>query len=192
MKVFSEEKPVFWREAAAGHSSSAYFIGKTLASLPRFVLSSFHFTSIYVYFAVPVFPSFFMHYAIVFLTFFGVYGIAALVSCVTSAKNANLLSVIFCIFAAACNGFGPNLTDLQDWGIPWLFDFSFNRWATECLFSSSVTPLSNVYDIRGSAKIYGFVLFRENFDLGMMFLIGVVLRIAAYIALKLRDRDKQK
>ena len=36
VKTFSEERPVFWREASAGHGRLAYFLGNTWATLYRF------------------------------------------------------------------------------------------------------------------------------------------------------------
>jgi hypothetical protein len=106
VRVFSEEKTVYWREASAGHSTSAYYIGKTVTAIPRFMISSLHFVAIYMLLAVPTFPGTGMTYAIIFLNFWCVYGVAALVSCLVRRENANLLAVIFCIFSASLNGFG--------------------------------------------------------------------------------------
>lgn len=83
VKVFGEEKVVYWREASAGHSPSAYYIGKTVAALPRIIISSFHFAgmssssymiiAINVFFGVPAFPTFPIMFQIVLGLFFGIY-----------------------------------------------------------------------------------------------------------------------
>lgn len=192
VKIFSEEKPVFWREAAAGHSSSAYYIGKTLSATYRFTLSSLHFAAVYIFLAHPTFPSFAMMYAIIFLTFFGIYGMAAFVSTIVAKQNANLLAVVFGICMSVFCGFGPTLADAKDWGIMFIFEMSFNKWGAEALFSSSLRPYDAVYDIKDTAEANGYTLDREGFDLFMMFVIGVCFRVAAFIGLKLKDRAKQK
>jgi hypothetical protein len=107
VKVFGEEKVVYWREASAGHSQSAYYLGKTLAALPRIIISSFHFTgmvlvglsrvAINVFFGVPAFPRFPIMFQIVLGMFFGIYGISAFVSTLVNRENGNLLAVIIAI-----------------------------------------------------------------------------------------------
>ncbi|KAJ3061329.1 hypothetical protein HK102_009153, partial [Quaeritorhiza haematococci] len=78
VKVFSEEKPIYWRETASGHSPSAYYLGKLLSSLYRLTLSALHFTAIYTFLATPVSPHFPTMFSIVLLKFFGTYGLSAI------------------------------------------------------------------------------------------------------------------
>jgi hypothetical protein len=190
VRVFSEEKTIYWREASSGHSTSAYYFGKTLTAIPRFTVSSLHVIVVYMILAVPTFPSTGTMYAIIFLTFWCVYGVAALVSCLVSRQNANLLAVIFCIFSASLNGFGPSITDAQSWGISFIWDLSYARWGTEAMLSYSITPLEHIYRIGDDP--YGYTFGREGLDLGVMFLLGLMFRAGAYVALKLVNRDKQK
>jgi hypothetical protein len=56
--------------------------------------------------------------------------------------------------------------------------------------SYSILPLEHIYRIRDDP--YGYSLGREGLDLGVMFLLGLMFRVGAYIALKLVNRDKQK
>lgn len=51
VKIFSEEKTVFIREASSGHSKLAYYIGKVLANNHRLFLSALHFSGIFVFFS---------------------------------------------------------------------------------------------------------------------------------------------
>ena len=71
--VFAEEKPVFWREAAAGHSRLAYYLAKSVSVIPRLTVGALHFTSIFHWWASPA-TSFSMMFGIVWLEFFCVYG----------------------------------------------------------------------------------------------------------------------
>jgi ABC-type multidrug transport system ATPase subunit len=52
--VFGEEKMMYWRETASGHSRSSYYVGKLLATLPRIALSSLHFTIFLSILATPL------------------------------------------------------------------------------------------------------------------------------------------
>jgi hypothetical protein len=136
VSVFGEEKPVFWREAAAGHSRLAYYLAKSLAVVPRFTLAAFHFTSVYYFLARPLI-SFSIQFVLILLQFFGVYGMAVCVSLVVRRENAPLLAVIFGLFTAVFCGYGPSLVNAKDWGILFIWETSFNKWAAEsqCLFS---------------------------------------------------------
>jgi hypothetical protein len=71
VKVFGEEKPVYWRETASGHSRSAYFIGKSISVLYRIIFASGHFTAMFYLLALPTF-SVEMQFLLFFLTFVGV------------------------------------------------------------------------------------------------------------------------
>ncbi|KAJ3033261.1 hypothetical protein HDV00_006551 [Rhizophlyctis rosea] len=191
VKVFGEEKPVYWREAASGHSRSAYYLGKTIASLYRFTLSSLHFAAIYYFIAGPQL-SFASQYAIIYLQFFGVYGLAAIVSMLVRRENANLLAVVVCMFAAVFCGYGPSLRQAQNWGIIFIWHMSFNKWAAEAQFSESVMQYKDVYDIYSTAWAYGYILNRLSMDLLIMLGIGAVHRIIAFLLLIFLNRDKQR
>ncbi len=104
--------------------------GKTLASLYRISMSSLHFTAIYMTFSQPI-VSFGLQYVIILLMFCGVYGLAAVVSMLAHQSNANLIASIVCLFTAVFCGFGPNLVSASSWGIMFLFELSFNKWAVE-------------------------------------------------------------
>jgi hypothetical protein len=72
--AFGEEKIVYYREAAAGHNTLAYYIGKSLSVFYRFILGSFHFAGIFMLLAKPL-SSLSTLYTIVFTQFFCVYGL---------------------------------------------------------------------------------------------------------------------
>jgi hypothetical protein len=44
VKIFAEERVVYWRETGAGHSRLAYFLGVTTASFYRIGLNSLHYS----------------------------------------------------------------------------------------------------------------------------------------------------
>jgi hypothetical protein len=73
-----------------------------------------------------------------------------------------------------------------------VWELSFNKWANEALYSSALVPLQHIYDVQRSAGVYGYTLGRENVDIAVIFLIGVMFRVAGYVTLRLVHRDKQK
>ncbi|KAJ3052883.1 hypothetical protein HK097_005473 [Rhizophlyctis rosea] len=191
VKVFSEERTVYWREAASGHNVLSYYLGKTIAATYRFTFSSLHFTSMYVLLAKPQ-ALFGRQFLVVFLLFYGVYGLAAIVSMVAARGNANLVAVIACLFAAIFCGFGPNLTQAKRWGIIFIWEISFNRWAAEAIFSDYLWPFWGVYDIQAVADSTGYTLGRFGHDMGIMVLLGAVWRVIAFLLMVFTNRDKQK
>ncbi|RKO93382.1 hypothetical protein BDK51DRAFT_26400, partial [Blyttiomyces helicus] len=146
VKVFGEETTIYWREMASGHSRIGYFLGKTLATLYRFTLSAYHFTAIYYFLAVPR-MAFAMQFAIVFLQYFGVYGMAAVISTLVRRENAALLAVVIGMFAAVFCGYGPTVAQAKSSGFFFILAVSFNMWASEAAYSESLTPYAGVYDL---------------------------------------------
>ncbi|KAJ1553592.1 hypothetical protein HK096_007249, partial [Nowakowskiella sp. JEL0078] len=132
VKVFGEEKVVYWREAAAGHSRFGYFMGKTISTLPRLALAALHFSAIFYFLSQPIF-GFPLMYSVIFMKFFGVYGLSCLISMVVERSNGPLMSVVFALFAAVFCGYGPSLKDAKNWGILFIWEISYNKWASEIL-----------------------------------------------------------
>lgn len=66
--IFGEERLVYFREAASGHSRSAYYIGKVASTIVRMVLSSLHFAALLIVLATPMI-SFSKLYLVVLLYF---------------------------------------------------------------------------------------------------------------------------
>jgi hypothetical protein len=56
VKIFGEEKLVYWREAATGNNRFAYYIGKVVSMIPRMVLADFHFTTMFMLLSTPRIP----------------------------------------------------------------------------------------------------------------------------------------
>ncbi|KAJ3158449.1 hypothetical protein HDU86_002918 [Geranomyces michiganensis] len=191
VKIFSEEKVVYWREAAAGHSPLAYYLGKTIASFPRLLLSALHFAAIFAFISTPL-MDFSAVYAITLLIFWGVYGLATIVSMLVRRENASLLAVVCALFAAIFCGYGPTLTNAKQWGLIFIWELSFNKWAAEALYSQYMSTFSHIYDVQGSADFYGFTLNQEARDMWLMFLIGIVHRVIAFACLVGLNRAKQR
>lgn len=95
VRTFGEERSVYWREAAAGHSRSAYYVGKILSVLYRFVITSLHFSAIYFVLGKSL-MNFWDFFSVVLLLFYCIYGLASNVSMLSRPGNATLLGCLTC------------------------------------------------------------------------------------------------
>ncbi|KAJ3096579.1 hypothetical protein HDU97_005753 [Phlyctochytrium planicorne] len=191
VKVFAEETTNYWRESASGHSPLAYYLGKVLASTYRFVISALHFTAAFIILAKPM-VDFSNQYLIILCLFWGIYGLSYVTSMVVRKEDASLLAVTMGLTLSLMCGFGPNLNQARDWHMLWLFEFSFNKWATEAMYTFSVSYYTHVYDTQRSSEVFGYTLNRTGLDYFMAFFIGALMRVAAFILLVFMNRDKQK
>ena len=128
---------MYWREAASGHSRSAYFIGKILATFLRIGLSSLHFTVFYALLATPIMP--FSELYLTHLLYFycgfmisvtqamnlqistGIYGLACAVSVSVSRENGPLLAMIVSLIIGIFGGYGPTLSTVKSWHLEWIW-----------------------------------------------------------------------
>ena len=112
--VFGEEKLMYWRETASGHSRSAYYLGKVLATIPRIALSSLHFTVFLGVLATPLI-SFLDMYAANAMYFWCIYGLASVVSMVVKRENGPLLAVLASLVIGVLGGVAPPLSKVKSW-----------------------------------------------------------------------------
>jgi len=104
VKVFGEEKLVYWREAAAGHNRFAYYLGKVISAFPRMILACLHFTILFMFFATPLMA--WMHAFIAnFLYFYCIYGLASCISMVTRREDGPLLAVMSSLIVGKLHSF---------------------------------------------------------------------------------------
>ncbi|KAJ3344621.1 hypothetical protein HDU83_005006 [Entophlyctis luteolus] len=191
VKIFGEEKQMFWREAAAGHGAFAYYLGKTLSTPFRMILISIHFAGCFLYFAKPaIAPELFL--VIVFLQFYGVYGLSCVVSLIARRENASILAVLLCLVFAVFCGYGPSLNDAKNNGYLFLYELSFNKWASEANYSAMIAVYRNVFDIDTLAASWGYTLDRVSFDLVMCAVLGTFTRVLGFFLLIGLNRDKQR
>lgn len=191
VKVFGEERLVYFREASSGHNRLAYFMARWISVVPRLFLCSFFYTG--VWFAMVAPPSPFLQFlALSFLLFYCGSGLSYLVSMINRRENAALTGVVMALLYSICCGFGPSLNKVDSWHMTWFWDVSYPRWAAEALYSLFVKPYDHIFDINISANGWGYTLDRVAFDFGMMAIIGTVFRFLAYFAMIGLNRDKQK
>ncbi|KAK5127188.1 hypothetical protein LTR85_008549 [Meristemomyces frigidus] len=189
--VFGEEKMMYYRETASGHSRSAYYVGKLLSTLIRIALSSLHFTVFLGILATPL-MSFQMMYAANMMYFWCIYGLASVVSMVVKREDGPLLAVLASLVIGVLGGVAPPLSKVKMWHMEWFWRLSPGVWFTEAYFTENLTPLGHLYQLPLASKSVGFTLGQYGLDVGTLFLIGAIYRIVAYFCLIMVHRDKQR
>lgn len=163
--VFGEEKLMYYRETASGHSRSAYYVGKLLSTLPRIALSAFHFTVFLGILATPLIPFQWM-YVINLLYFWCVYGLASIVSMIVKREDGPLIAVLGSLIIGVLGGVAPPLSTVKSWGLEWLWRASPGVYLTEAYFTENLTPLGYLYELDLAAEVTGFTLGQYFLDVG--------------------------
>jgi len=184
VRTFGEEREMFLRESAGHHSAGAYFLGKIIAELPRMTLASLHFAAFFTLAAVPT-TTFPWMWTIVWGVFFGVYGLSALTSMLVSRANGALLGTIASLIMATMCGYGPSLELGRQWGLIFVQDVAYSRWATELWVHLESLHYREVFLDEVPAAVFGYTLDRPALDIAMMLILGVLLRVAAFVCLVL-------
>ncbi|TKA44813.1 hypothetical protein B0A55_13462, partial [Friedmanniomyces simplex] len=189
--VFGEEKMMYYRETASGHSRSAYYLGKLLSTLVRIALSSLHFTVFLGVLATPLI-SFPRMYAANLLYFWCIYGLASVVSMLVKREDGPLIAVLASLVIGVLGGVAPPLSKVKMWHMEWFWRLSPGVWFTESYVTENWTPMGYLYQTDLASETVGFTLGQFGLDIGTLFLIGCVYRVVAYLALIAVHRDKQR
>ena len=142
--VFGEEKQMYYRETASGHSRSAYYIGKLLSTLLRIALSSLHFTVFLGILATPLI-AFEMMYLANLLYFWCIYGLASVVSMVVKREDGPLIAVLASLVIGVLGGVAPPLSTVKSWNMEWFWRLSPGVWFTEAYWTQNLMPLEFLY-----------------------------------------------
>lgn len=147
LRVFGNERVVFWREAAPGAgmglSPLPYFLGKTAVELPRLALLTVCLSAFFYPFVQTMCDySDFYWYSL--MTAWNISGWATMLSIKYDDKTAQLVLVIFCLISLLYAGVQTRLGQMSgpELAVSWL---SPNRWMVEDLFVCHAHGLSPVY-----------------------------------------------
>jgi uncharacterized membrane protein YeiH len=184
VRTFGEEKIIYWREAASGHNRLSYYIGVSLAALPRIFLASLHFSALYMVISQP-YTAFGELLAVIGLVWFCVYGMSAALSMLVPREDAPLIAVVATLVAGVLCGYANSIPV----GLQYL---SYARWANEALYFKESLPFAHVMQVKFSASIFDYNLDWFAQDLIIVLAMGIFFRIAAFLFMVLRHRDKQR
>ncbi|KAI3330280.1 hypothetical protein F4824DRAFT_479508 [Ustulina deusta] len=187
VKVFSEEMLLYRREAEAGHSRIAYFLAKNLSVLPRMVFACLHFSTLILVLSVPIIP-----WGIAFTTnliyFYCIYGLASVMSMIVKREDAPLFATMISLIVGILSGAAPPLSKVKGWHLEWLWRLSPGTWLAEVYFGQMIEPLRYLYDVDLAASIAGFRLHELCANILVLFLIGSIYRLIAFIGLLVGTR----
>ena len=188
VKVFTEERLMFRREAQSGHGRSAYYIAKVFSTLPRICLGCLHFTTFFMLIGTPLF-SFRIAYLVTILYFFCIYGLASIVAMFVCREDAPLLATMASLVVAVLSGTSPTLAKAESWHVAWLWRLSPGTWLAEALWSKSVVPWRHVYELEPGIAATGYKTDRVMLDCAMLLVIGLAYRILGFLGLLFNPRS---
>ena len=191
VKIFGEEKLIYWREAAAGHNRLAYYMGKVLSTVPRIVLANLHFSTTFLLLSTPRI-SWGASFVANLLYFYCIYGLASCISMLTRREDGPLLAVMMSLIVGVLSGMSPTLATVTGWHMSWLWKLSPGLWLAEGYFDQNISPLRYLYQIDDAAQHLGYTLQQFGFDLLMLFVIGTAYRVLAFLGLRFLNYHKQK
>ncbi|CAM1511471.1 Fc.00g089840.m01.CDS01 [Cosmosporella sp. VM-42] len=182
VKIFSEELLLHRREAEAGHSRLAYFLAKAVSVFPRMAFACLHFSTLLFLLSVPIIPwgiAFFAN----FLYFYCIYGLASCVSMVVRREDAPLFATMISLIVGILSGAAPPLSQVKKWHMEWLWRASPGVWLAELYFGQLVAPLRRLYDVDLASQATGFHIDWLWRNILLLFAIGTVYRIVAFIGI---------
>ena len=189
VKTFGEEKLVYLREASSGHNRFAYYVGKVFSTLPRMFLANLHFTVLFILLATPKI-SWSASCITNFLYFYCIYGLASCVSMITRREDGPLIATMSSLVIGIISGVSPTLRVATRWHMQWLWRMSPGTWLAEGYFTQNVKPYAYLYQIDMAAKNTGYTLDRFGLDLAMLFALGSLYRVLAFVGLRVFNRGR--
>ncbi|KAI4166144.1 MAG: hypothetical protein LQ342_000030 [Letrouitia transgressa] len=189
VKIFGEEKLVYWREAASGHNRFAYYVGKVLSTLPRVLVASIHFTATFMLLSTPRI-SWGEAFVANGLYFYCIYGLASCVSMVARREDGPLLAVMASLIVGVLNGMSPSLRTVKDWHMTWFWRILPGTWLAEGYFDKNISPWGHLYLVEKAAAASGFDLGRYGVDMGVLLAIGTIYRVIAFALLRMSSHHR--
>lgn len=182
VKIFSEEMLLHRREAEAGHSRLAYFLAKSLSAIPRMILGCLHVSAWCLLLSVPV-VSWYYAFMVNLLYFYCIYGLASFLSMILRREDAPLFSTLISLIVGVLCGASPPLSKVRSWHLEWLWRASPSVWLAEVYFGQMVSPFDYLYDVEFASDMAGYNLHWFKRNLAVLFLIGTIYRILAFVGL---------
>ncbi|KAL8716239.1 MAG: hypothetical protein Q9220_000144 [cf. Caloplaca sp. 1 TL-2023] len=183
VKIFGEEKLVYWREASSGHNRFAYYLGKVLSTVPRMMVACLHFTATFMVLSTPR-----IDWGSAFLAnllyFYAIYGLASILSMCTRREDGPLLAVMASLIVGVLNGMSPNLRVVSGWHMTWFWRALPGTWLAEAYFEKNVGPLAYLYSIDNASRGVGYRLGKYGWDVCVLGIIGTVYRVIAFLLMR--------
>ena len=192
LKMFGNDRIVFWRESSAGISITAYWWAVTLLHLPFTLIFSFLFVAPLWNLIVPD-VSFLSTWWVFIGVHFACSGGGMLLSVCFAPISALLSGVMIpLIIGGFLNGVSPPLAEMSS-VLRFFADISYSRYGVEALMLQEFGAQPDYAEslVSSIRSDMGFQQDHLQQSIGYLFLIGAVLRIATLLALFGLNRDKR-
>ncbi|GBC06719.1 hypothetical protein RclHR1_00700018 [Rhizophagus clarus] len=193
--TFGYEKVVYWRDTAAGMRTIPYFFAKFIADIPRLVIAAAMFTCSFILF-YPYRALIVELYLIILLAYLAAWTMGYFLSAIVTKEKLGLIGTGFALgWGLVLSGANPKLDEVVTndsfMYLRWLWSISAPRWEIEAVYLKEINP-RKWYEIHTSSlnntyKFNDFPICLRNIGL-----ISMGWAAAAFFAMKLTNRDKQK
>lgn len=195
LRVFGNEQIVYWREASAGMSTTAYFLAKNITHLLFIVISPMMYIAPFRTFVstrAPIYD----YYRVLVVVQFATTGLGYLVSIFIPGALAQLGGVVAVLVFAMFGGSRPTLVEIQQMfvllqAMPYL---SYIRWGQEALYLEEIGMWNEVegVNIKPSLALFDYHLDDYNMCMLATLAFGVGFRVLALIGMHALNRDQKR
>jgi ABC-type multidrug transport system ATPase subunit len=191
IRIFGPEKQIYFREASAGGSTVAYFIGKDLAFLPWTLAMPLLYCGIWGSF-VPYRGDFGWYYAIYILIYWISVSIGEIGGIALKSKLTSVFTVAAIFIFAMFAGVLPSNREVEKLGIGEFYYGSFFRYSTEAFYVTEIRNWETIYNIQSGLTLNRFDIDNYLIDMIILACYGLALRIIACVLMVVLNRDKKR
>ncbi|RGB39200.1 hypothetical protein C1646_690392 [Rhizophagus diaphanus] len=193
--TFGYEKVVYWRDTAAGMRTIPYFFAKFIADIPRLVIAAAMFTCSFILF-YPYRAFILELYLIILLSYLAAWTMGYFLSAIVTKEKLGLIGTGFALgWGLVLSGANPKLDEVMNNDsyvyIRWLWAISAPRWEIEAMYLKEIDP-RKWYEIHSAPLSYTYNFSNFPICLRNIGVISIGWAAAAFLAMKLSNRDKQK
>lgn len=180
-RVIGHRRVQYWREASAGYSRLAFYIGASSAEVYRLTLLAFHFGA-FAYLMWQPYAKYWEVLSVIVLILVCLDAQAVLIGAFLDPSIAPLLGVVIGVFTALTNGYA---------GVPGTF-VAYPWYITTLLYNFELAPVRDIFDASQIEQEFEYVLGRSWFDVLVVLLWFVGLRLLGFVVMSTVRRDKQR
>eukprot|EP00741_Cyanophora_paradoxa_P011446 tig00020556_g11057.t1 len=191
---FANDRPLYYREVAAGCSAPAFFVAKCAFDVINVFVRAFVFCAFFVL-MIGAPGGFWPWLGIVFPLCWCAYGVGYIAACVLPKERASIVAAVAGVASVITSGLSPSLAQVKDRYGPMqvLWWVSFNRWSAEGMVILALSEYrARGFDVAGPLATQGYELDNYWLDVLVPLLLGVSHRLVAFLCLRYRHREKQR
>eukprot|EP01135_Chromosphaera_perkinsii_P008574 Nk52_evm16s1401 gene=Nk52_evmTU16s1401 len=179
------ENRIYLHDSSAGLKMSSYFIAKNLSYTVQAFIFSVFFLSSFILIAAP-FASYGRLLGVTFVLIYASQGLGSICAFTFNSDRGPFYAAVLALAWSVCSGYVFDVKKMDAFG-----DMSYPRWIGQALFDAETKEFTENAMLEPALaeyaeERYGYEIDSYTKSCGYVFVIGIVLRIIAFIALKLR------